>query len=119
MSTPAPAKPRHLPSWRHFLSHFARNALIVFGFIALSLAIGAFGYHWVMHLPWLDATLNASMILTGMGPLAAYPTRSAKLFGIFYSLFSGVTFLTSAAVLLSPIVARFLHRFHLDVYGEQ
>ena len=118
MSTPVHAKPRHLPSWRHFISHFVRNALIVFAFIAFSLAIGAFGYHWIMHLSWLDATLNASMILTGMGPLAAYPTRSAKLFGIFYSLFSGVTFLTSAAVFLSPIVTRFLHRFHLDVYGE-
>jgi hypothetical protein len=53
MSTPAVVKPRRLPSRRHFLRHFARNAMIVFGFIAFSLAIGAFGYHWVMHPPWL------------------------------------------------------------------
>ena len=100
------------------MRQLARNGLTVFGFIAFSLGIGTLGYHWVLKLPWLDATLNASMILTGMGPLAPYVTNAAKTFGILYTLFSGVAFLTSAAVLLGPVVGRFLHRFHLDVYEE-
>ena len=114
--TTAHRKPRPLGSRRHFFDHLIRNSAIVLGFIAFSLGIGSAGYHWILHLPWLDATLNASMILTGMGPLAPYPTSSAKLFGIFYTLFSGVAFLTSAAVLISPVAGRFLHRFHLDLY---
>ena len=110
--------PMPLASRRRFMQHLTRNSAIVFSFIAFSLGLGTVGYHWILHLPWLDAALNASMILTGMGPLDGYHTNSAKLFGIFYTLFSGVAFLTSAAVLISPIAIRFLHRFHLDLYGE-
>jgi hypothetical protein len=89
------------------------------GFIAISLGLGAAGYHWFAGLPWLDATLNASMILTGMGPLAPLETRAAKWFGILYSLFSGVAFLTAVVILIGPIVQRFLHRFHLELYDER
>ncbi len=88
------------------------------GFIAFSLALGAAGYHWFADLPWLDATLNASMILTGMGPIAPLESSAAKLFGIGYTLYSAVAFLTAVAVLLGPVVARFLHKFHLDLYGH-
>ena len=108
-----------LPSRRFFLTHLARNFLLMSVFIIVSLGIGTAGYHWFARLPWLDATLNASMILTGMGPIAPLESRSAKLFGIGYTLYSGVAFLTAAAVLLAPVVARFLHRFHLDVHEEQ
>ena len=120
MTTPITTakKLRELPPRSHFMRQLARNALTVLGFISFSLGIGAVGYHWVLKLPWLDATLNASMILTGMGPLAPYVTNGAKVFGIFYTLFSGIAFLSSAAVLLGPAVSRFLHRFHLDVYEE-
>ena len=80
-----------------------------------SLAFGAIGYHALADLPWLDATLNAAMILTGMGPVDPLRTPAAKLFGIFYALFSGVAFLTMVAVLFAPVAHRFLHRFHLDI----
>jgi hypothetical protein len=68
---------RPLPSRRHFLVHILRNALVAVAFIAASLALGAAGYHWLAGLGWLDAFLNASMILTGMGPLAALPSTAA------------------------------------------
>jgi hypothetical protein len=96
-----------------------RNASFSVGLVVVALGIGAAGYHELVGLGWLDATLNASMILTGMGPLAPFTTAPAKVFGIFYSLFSGVAFLSFAAVLLGPITHRFLHRFHLDLYGEE
>jgi hypothetical protein len=112
------AKHKPLPPRRHFLRRLFRNALVMSVFIAISLAIGAAGYHWLAKLSWLDATLNASMILTGMGPITPLDTRAAKLFGIGYSLFSGVAFLTAVVILIGPVVQRFLHRFHLELSEE-
>ncbi len=107
-----------LPSRSQFIRRMALQGVLGLGLIAGSLAIGAVGYHVFAGLDWLDATLNASMILTGMGPIAPYTTAAAKLFGIGYSIFSGVAFLTFAAVLMGPVVHRFLHRFHLDLYED-
>jgi hypothetical protein len=98
--------------------HLARNGLLAVGFIALSLTLGACGYHWLGGIGWLDAFLNASMILTGMGPLATLSTSAAKLFAIAYTLYSALAFLTVAAVLFGPMVTRLVHRLHLDLYGE-
>jgi hypothetical protein len=104
-----------LPAFEVFLLRFLRG-LAVFGvLVAGSLTLGAFGYHRFENLPWLDAYLNASMILAGMGPLENPQSHDGKLFAIFYSLFSGVMFLTAVAVLLGPILHRFLHRLHLDM----
>ncbi len=108
---------RPLPSVGHFLRHLLRNLGLVTAFVAVSLWLGAAGYHWLAGLPWLDATLNASMILTGMGPPAPLSTPAAKVFGIAYTLYSALAFLTVAAVLLGPVALRLLHRFHLDFYG--
>lgn len=110
--------PLHLPPRRGFLRLLLRNVLLAAGFIAISLGIGAAGYHWLAGLSWLDATLNASMILTGMGPVNALTEPSAKVFAVFYSLFSGVAFLTAAAVIFGPVVYRFLHRFHIEQYSS-
>ena len=70
--------------------------------MGVALAIGAAGYHWLEGLPWLDATLNAAMILTGMGPVDPLVHPGAKLFAIGYSLASGVFFVTIVAVMLAP-----------------
>ena len=67
---------------------------------------------------WVDGLYNASMILTGMGPVNAAPDNSAKIFASFYAIYSGVAFLTSVGVLFAPILHRFLHKFHLDVDEE-
>lgn len=86
------------------------SAVIIF----LSLSIGISGYHYIAHLSWIDSLLNASMILTGMGPVNAMSTFSAKLFASFYALFSGIAFLTTIAVIVAPILHRFLHRLHIE-----
>lgn len=104
-----------LPSKRRFRWRLAQTFSMGAGLILGSLALGAAGYHVFEGLPWLDATLNASMILTGMGPVDKLHTNAGKAFGIFYSLFSGVVFLTSVAVMFAPVVRRFLHRFHLEL----
>jgi hypothetical protein len=100
---------------RTLMRRLARNGTIVAGLVLAALAVGAAGYHVVAGLPWLDAVLNAAMILTGMGPVAPMSTRGAKLFATVYALFSGVFFLTMVAVLLAPALHHLLHRFHLDL----
>jgi hypothetical protein len=109
---------RPLPSRRHFARHLLRSATFFFAFIVLSLVIGAAGYHATEGLGWLDATENAAMILTGMGPVHAMQTDRGKVFATAYGIYSGVAFLSSVAVLLGPVVQRFLHRFHLDIFED-
>jgi len=103
-------------------SQFARRMALysLFGmlFLCLSLAIGTVGYAHFAGLPLVDAFLNASMILTGMGPVDRMVTVGGKLFASFYAVYSGVAFLTFCGVLFTPIYHRFIHRFHLDL-GEQ
>jgi hypothetical protein len=82
--------------------------------LCAALSIGVLGYHSVAHLPWIDALLNASMILTGMGPIAPMTSVGSKLFASAYALFSGVVFLSSIGLVLAPLFHRILHKFHLD-----
>jgi hypothetical protein len=98
-----------------FLRRLAKNALIGIAVIAGSLLLGTAGYHGFAGLSWIDALLNASMILTGMGPVDPLTTTGGKLFATFYSLFSGVAFLSIVGVMMAPAVHRFLHRFHMDI----
>lgn len=82
--------------------------------VAVALAAGMEGYHRLVGLPWIDAFLNASMILAGMGPMAAPTTDAGKIFAGAYALFSGIAVLAIAGVIAAPLVHRFLHRMHAD-----
>ena len=84
------------------------------GLVIVSLAIGMAGYHGYEGLPWIDAFLNAAMILSGMGPLLQPATEGGKLFAGIYALYSGFAVLVIAGFMFGPIVHRFLHRFHLE-----
>jgi hypothetical protein len=82
--------------------------------IGISLTMGVAGYHWIARLGWIDALLNASMILGGMGPVDALKGSGAKLFASLYALYSGLVLIALMGILLTPIAHRVLHRFHLD-----
>lgn len=97
-----------------FLGRVGYSFLLAFGIVSAALALGVLGYHFVAGLDWVDSILNAAMILTGMGPVDTMKTTSAKLFASAYALFSGVVFLTSVGIVLSPVVHRILHMFHLE-----
>ncbi len=101
-----------------FLRRQARFSLIAGGAILGSLLIGMIGYHILEDLPWIDAFVNASMILGGMGPVNELHTLSGKLFAGFYALYSGLVFLLVSAVLLAPILHRFFHHFHLEMESD-
>ena len=111
---------RHKPllSRAAFAARLARSSALAALLIAVSLGIGVLGYHLFAGLGWVDALLNASMILTGMGPVDPLKTTGAKLFASVYALFSGVAFLTVVGLLMAPVVHRFLHRFHLELADE-
>ena len=97
-----------------FLLRVMRYTLFSLALLGFSLGIGILGYHYTNELNWLDSFVNASMILTGMGPVDPMKSEAAKWFASFYSIFSGVVFLSTVAVFLSPIVHRFLHKIHVS-----
>lgn len=99
---------------RAFIKRMAKFAAAAIGLVAVSWFIGILGYRILEGLPWIDSTLNAAMILGGMGPVNELHTSAGKIFASFYALFSGIAFLVSVGVLLAPIIHRLLHKFHLQ-----
>ena len=97
-----------------FLLRMLRSLSLAGAIIFGSLFLGMIGYHAIAGLPWIDALLNASMILSGMGPVDSLSTPQAKLFASFYALYSGVVFLVAAGVFVAPAVHRLLHHLHLE-----
>lgn len=112
-------KSKPLLSRAAFYARFAWSVAVTAGIIVFSLLMGSAGYHFLDRLPWIDALLNASMILAGMGPVDPIHSPAAKIFASFYALYSGIAFLTVVAILVAPLLHRFLHRFHLEVADEQ
>ena len=108
-------KTKKLPHRRHFFNKVFKNFVVSLGVLIFSLLLGVAGYSYFFNLGFVDSLLNASMILTGMGPVDKAETDGAKIFASFYAIYSGMAFLTSIALLFAPVVHRFLHRFRLDV----
>ena len=115
------AKPPRLIPRERFLRHLAQSLSFGALFVTLALGIGVVGYHVSGGLPWLDSLYNASMILSGMGPVDGRPVipDAEKWFASFYALFSGVTFLVIVGVMFAPLFHRILHRFHLMAYEDK
>ncbi len=115
-------EPRHQPllSPEKFRSRLLTNVLAGLFILALFLGIGVWGYHATCGFSWIDSLLNASMILSGMGPTNVISTNSGKCFASIYALVSGVVFITTISIVLAPVVHRVFHRFHLeDEEGEK
>ena len=101
-----------------FIRRVTASLLLTIIVLILALGVGVLGYHSLAGLSWIDSILNASMILTGMGPIAPMSTDVAKLFASAYALFSGVVFLSAIGLVLAPLFHRILHKFHLDDIEE-
>ena len=104
-----PLLPRHRFAWR-VLGFLSLSAAA----IGMALGIGVAGYHYLGGLPWIDALLNASMILGGMGPVDPIPSQAGKLFASAYALFSGLLFIGAASLVLTPFVHRIMHSLHVE-----
>lgn len=102
-----------------FLRRLARHGGLALAVVLGSLLLGIVGYHTFEGLEWIDATLNAAMILGGMGPVdIPMRTTAGKLFASFYALYSGLVIIGAAGLLFAPLVHRLLHRFHLELDSE-
>jgi len=105
----APLLPYDL--WIRRLLRFGALGAVI---IAIGLGSGTLGYHYFAGFDWLDAALNAAMILTSMGPVDRIVTDGAKVFAIVYALFSSIVFLGATAIVVAPWLHRLLHRLHAD-----
>lgn len=108
------SKKHPLLPFKRFIIRQLKYGILAVGLIAFSLGIGILGYRYYENLSWIDSFYMSSMILTGMGPVSEMTNEASKIFSSFYAIFSGVIFLSITAVLLSPVVHRFLHIIHLD-----
>ena len=100
--------------WPRFVRRLCLSLGVGAALIVASLAAGMVGYHYLEGLAWLDAFLNAAMILSGMGPLAQVQTVAGKLFAGLYALYRGFAVLVIAGIAIGPVVHRTLHLFHAD-----
>jgi hypothetical protein len=104
--------PYHLAK-RTFLIRLSRNIFYGLLIISISLGIGMLGYHYYENMSWIDAYVNASMILSGMGPLSTLTTSAGKIFAGSYALFSGVIFLVIIGIIFAPVIHWFFIKFHM------
>ena len=98
---------------RVFLWRLARWTAVAGAVVLGSLAVGVCGYHYLGGLAWIDSLLNASMILGGMGPVDPLKTDAGKIFASVYALYSGLALIAVVGIMLTPILHRFLHKFHI------
>ena len=108
-----------LPSVSEYRRKIRHSMSIGMSVLGVSLLIGIAGYHYTAGMGWLDALHNASMILSGMGPVVEIKTVVGKWFSSFYALFSGVIFITNIGIILGPAIHRFLHRMHLQISTDE
>ena len=102
-----------------FIAHLIRNIIYGLFFISIALFIGMYGYHVSEGMSWIDSFVNASMILSGMGPLTPLTTFGGKLFAGCYALFSGLVFIAIIALIFSPIIHQFFHKIHIESANER
>jgi len=102
-----------------FLSRLLRHVGCALGLVGGSLGLGVLGYHALEGLPWIDALLNASMLMGGMGPVDVLHTTAGKLFASIYALYCGLVLLVAAGLLFAPILHRLMHRFHVADEGRK
>ena len=93
-----------------FYQRIFGNVVIAFFVILICLAIGVAGYHYLANIAWIDSIHNASMILSGMGPVVEITATGGKIFSSFYALFSGVVFLSIVGFILAPAIHRIFHK---------
>ena len=104
---------------RQFIVRLAHSGIVALAVIAVSLFIGMAGYRLLEGLSWIDAFLNASMLLGGMGPVNTPATFGGKLFAGLYALYCGLAVILVAGVMLAPVAHRILHRFHMESRNQR
>ncbi|RLT18824.1 MAG: hypothetical protein DWI28_03835 [Planctomycetota bacterium] len=103
-----------LVSLPNFFLRVAGSFAIGIAITLFSLLLGTFGYWYYAESPWIDSLHNASMILSGMGPVIEIKSQGGKLFSTFYALYCGIVYLSMMGIMLAPFYHRMLHHFHFE-----
>jgi hypothetical protein len=112
--TPLEKRTEKLAPFSVFAQRLVAAVAVACCIVAVALFIGVAGYHWLGGIDWLDSILEASMILGGMGPVNPLKSTGVKLFASGYALFSGLVFIGIMGIVLTPVVHRILHKFHVQ-----
>jgi hypothetical protein len=112
---------RHQPliTWSQFYLRILRCVTVTAVCLLLTVLVGAIGYRSFEHLSWVDAILNAVLVMTGLGLTVTLQTTAAKIFTSIYAILSAIVFFAGIAVLFSPLIHRALHHFHLDLEKDK
>jgi hypothetical protein len=97
-----------------FLQRLGANVLLALIVIALSLFGGMLIYREAAGMDWVNSFLNASMILSGMGPIGELPSSTAKILAGTYALYSGLLLIGVSGLVLAPVFHRVLHGLHVS-----
>ena len=97
-----------------FIRRLIGHVSLVAAVVVASLLVGMAGYVWIAGMSWVDAFLNPSMLLGGMGPVGNLPTTASKIFAGLYALYAGLVFIASAGILIAPVAHRVLHKLHME-----
>lgn len=115
MTKPQKHEPFTHLSW---MTKVRRSMLLVACIILFSLGSGVLGYHHFGGLSWVDALLEASMILGGMGPVAPMANDGVKVFASLYALFSGLILISSTGLLMAPWLQRLFYHTHRQAHRD-
>ena len=96
-----------------FLQRMLRCACMALLLLMLTIGTGTLAYHVFEGQAWIDAMLNAVMIMSGLGLEGELKTSAGKLFTAIFALLSAFAFYSTLAILFTPLLHRFLHHFHL------
>ena len=99
---------------RRFLRRLGAHGAAALALIAVSLVVGTWGYHELGDQAWLDAFLNAAMLLGGMGQVGNVTTTSGRVFAAFFALYAGLLLIAVTTIMLAPVLHRILHRIHVE-----
>jgi len=102
-----------------FAKRVGKCAMVALCLLAVTIGVGASVYHYIEGMAWIDAAMNAIMIMTGLGLTDTLHTFQAKIFTCFYAIVTAVVFYIELAIIFAPLIHRFLHQFHLEMGRDE
>ena len=105
--------------WPAFVRRMLRHGRYVLVIVGVSIGLGMIGFHLLALEGWVDAFLNATMLLGGMGPVGEIQSDAGKIFAGLFALYAGLVFIAALALLTAPALHRLLHKLHAEQQGAR
>lgn len=105
----SPVLPRKM-----FLQRLLKSSFLAVIVIAGSVFLGMCGYHYLEDISWINAYLDSTMTVSGVGAVSTLETTPGKIFAGTFALYSSFVVVVAISLILAPILHRFLHKFHVE-----